>query len=248
MAGDLVKQSKTEPKAIILAAGVGNRLRSVTDDPKCLLNINGAPLLERYVDALDYLGISDIVIVVGYKKEKIIEFVKECNFQGNIKFIENPDFTKGSILSLYMARDELDGNVIVMDSDVYFEIEILAKLMDTNQENAVVVDTTSCSFGEEMMVGATNGRISDMARTLSGNFDVIGEGVGFYKLNNQACEELKWILEEQVKSGKHDRGYEDILPFLFQQIHFEPIIVDGLKWTEIDFKEDVYRAENLSKC
>ena len=243
-----MKQLKTELKAVILAAGVGNRLRSVTNDPKCLLNINGAPLLERYVEALDNLGISDIVLVIGYKKEKIIEFVKECNFQGNIKFIENPDFTKGSILSLFRARNELNGNVILMDSDVYFEIEILAKLIDTSQENLVAVDTTCRSFGEEMMVGATNERILDMARALSGKFNIIGEGVGFYKLNKQACEELKRILEEQVKLGKNDRGYEDILPLLFQRVHFKPMIVDGLKWTEIDFKEDIYQAENLSKC
>ena len=234
-------------KAIILVAGVGKRLRNVTDDPKCLLKINGVPLLGGYLNALEYLNILDIVMVVGYKKEKIIEFAKKYSFQGNIKFIENPDFTKGSILSLHRARNELDGNVILMDGDVYFEMEILTKLIDASEENLVAIDTTSCSAGEEMMVGVKHGRILDMARALAGNFDIIGEGIGFYKFNNLACEELKKILEEQVKLGKYDLGYEDILPFLFQRVHFKPIIVDGLKWIEIDFKDDVYQAENLSK-
>lgn len=234
-------------KAIILVAGIGKRLRNVTNDPKCLLEINGIPLLERYLNALEHLNILDIVMVVGYKKEKIIEFVKEYNFHGNIKFIENTDFTKGSILSLYRARNELTGNVILMDGDVYFEIEILKKLIDAKQENLVAIDTTSCSNGEEMMVGIKHGRILDMARVLPGNFDIIGEGVGFYKFNKQACEELKKILEEQVKLGKYDIGYEDIFSFLFQRIRFKHIIVDELKWIEIDFENDVFQAENLLK-
>jgi choline kinase len=232
-------------KTIILAAGVGKRLRSVIDNPKCLLKINGTSLLERYLKALATVNILDVVLVVGYKKEKIIKFADGLNFQGNIKFIKNPDFTKGSILSLYMARDELDGGILLMDGDVYFEPEILKRLINANQENLIAVDTTSSSSGEEMMVGVKDGRIIDMKRDLMGNYDMVGEAVGFYKFDKQACRELKQILEEQVKSGKHNLGYEDILPLLFQRVYFKPIIVDGLKWMEIDFEEDVIRAENM---
>ena len=70
--------------------------------------------------------------------------------------------------------------------------------------------------------------------------------MGFYKFSGQACEELREILAEQIELGERNSGYEDILPFLFQRIHFSPVIIDGLKWVEIDFEEDIHRAESLA--
>ncbi len=234
-------------KSVLLAAGVGKRLMSVTEAPKCLLKIDGVALLERYLSALEKVNILDVILVVGYKKEMITEFAKGLNFQGNIRFIENPDFTKGSILSLYKARDELDSDVLLMDGDVYFETGVLDKLVHANQENLAAIDSTSTSSGEEMMVGIKDGRILDMKRNLAGDYDMVGEAVGFYKFSKQAGEDLKKILEEQVELLRYDLGYEDILPVLFQRARFEPVIVDGLKWVEIDFEEDIYRAENLAR-
>ena len=233
-------------KSIILVAGVGKRLGGVTGSPKCLLEIAGVTLLERYLSALHKINILDVVMVVGYRKETIMEFTRGLNFLGNIKFIENPDFTQGSILSLYRATGELDGDVLLMDGDVYFESEVLKRLMNPEWGNLVAIDTTSSSSGEEVMVGIKEGRILDMKRNLLGDYDTAGEAVGFYKFNGQACTQLREILEEQVKLREYDLGYEDILPFLFQRIHFSPTIVDGLRWVEIDFEEDIGRAEDLA--
>ena len=232
-------------KAIILAAGIGKRLRDTTEEPKCLLKINGLPLLERYLGALEKAGIFNIVVVVGYCRESIIEFVANLNFPVDIKFIENPDFHKGSILSLYRAIGELSGDVLLMDGDVYFDPEILVRLVNREPGNLVAVDTTSTSTGEEMMVGIKNGQILDIKRKLVGNFDTSGEAVGFYRLDAQAGTGLREILEEQVKAGEHNLGYEDILPLLFQRLYFSPVIIDGLRWVEIDFEGDISRAEHL---
>jgi choline kinase len=234
-------------KAIILIAGVGKRLSDAKGDPKCLTKIDGIVLLERYFKALEKADIRDIVLVVGYKQEKIIEFTRQRDFKQNIKFIENPDFTRGSILSLNKAREELNNNVLLMDGDVYFEDDMLKALLSVKQENALAIDTTSRSTGEEMMVGVKNGRVMDMRRQLTGEYDTIGESVGFFRLNKQACKELKDIMTEKIKLDKYDLGYEDILPILFQKIYFKPIIIDGLKWVEIDFPEDIVRAEKLAR-
>jgi len=234
-------------KSIILIAGIGKRIRSVTEGPKCLLKISGVTLLERYLSALESMSVLDVVMVVGYQKERIIKFTEDLRFQGNIKFIENPDFTQGSILSLYRAKDELDGDSLLMDGDVYFESKVLKRLMEPDLGNLVAVDTTSSSSGEEMMVGIREGKIFDMKRNLVGSYDTVGEAVGFYRFNGQACIELRGILEEQVRLGKCEQGHEDILPILFQRAHFSPVIVDGLRWVEIDFEDDVHRAENLAK-
>ncbi len=234
-------------KSIILLAGAGKRLRGTTENPKCLLGIGGMTLLERYLSALGEMNISDVALVVGYKKEMIIKLVKDINSHHNLKFIENPDFQKGSILSLYRASDELEEDTLLMDGDVYFEAEVLARLVNSEKENLIAIDTTSSSSGEEMMVGVKQGRIIDMKRDLTGNYDSVGEAVGFYKFNKQAGGELKQILAEQIKLRKNNLGYEDILPLLFKRVIFEPVIVDGLKWLEIDFEEDVRRAEELTR-
>jgi len=226
---------------------VGKRLSGAQGDPKCLTKINGTALLERYLRALEKINIYEVVLVIGYKKEKITEFVKGIDFHGNIKFIENPDFTQGSILSLNRARKELDKDVILMDGDVYFDNVLLDKFIGTNKENMIAIDTTSSSSGEEMMVGVKNGRVMDMQRHLIGEYDIVGEAVGFYKFNKKACRELKKILEEQIKQKEYNLGYENVLPILFNKVHFEPVIIDGLKWVEIDFQEDIIRAEKLVK-
>ncbi|UCH43077.1 MAG: phosphocholine cytidylyltransferase family protein [Dehalococcoidales bacterium] len=232
-------------KAIILAAGIGKRLRGATGEPKCLLKISGLTLLERYLSALEKAGILDVVIVVGYRQEMIVDFVGKLNFPGGIKFIENPDFQKGSILSLNRAVGELEGDVLLMDGDVYFETEILARLVNEERADLVAVDTTSKSTGEEMMVGINAGRILDIKRELAGNFDTSGEAVGFYRLGAKASTMLREILTEHVEAGEHNLGYEDILPFLFQSLHFRPLTIDGLRWVEIDFEEDIARAESI---
>ncbi len=234
-------------KAIILIAGVGKRLSGATGDPKCLTKIDGVALLERYFRTLEKVNIRDIVLVVGYKKERIMEFVKGMHFKGNTKFVDNPDYTQGSILSLNKAAQELNGDILLMDGDVYFEDVLLEKLTGTDNENIIAIDTTSSSSGEEMMVGVKNGRILDMQRRLVGDYDTVGEAVGFYKFNNQACKELKKIMTEQIKLKKYDQGYENILPILFRKVYFEPVIIDVLKWVEIDFPEDIVRAEKLAK-
>ncbi len=234
-------------KAIILIAGVGKRLSSAQGDPKCLTKINSVALLERYLRALEKINIRDVVLVVGYNKERIITFARGVDFKGSIKFIENPDFTQGSILSLHKASKELDKDALLMDGDVYFEDALLEKFIKIDKENIIVIDTTSSSSGEEMMVGVKNGRVLDMQRHLTADYDCVGEAVGFYKFNRQACQELKKIMAAQIKLKKYELGYENILPILFQKVYFEPVIIDGLKWVEIDFKEDVLRAEKLAK-
>ncbi len=95
-------------KVIILAAGVGKRMSAVTDEiPKCLTKIGDKMLLERHLEIISLLGIKDIVFVVGHFKEKIKEAVEKDNNGFNIKYIENEQHTKGSVLSLWYAGDDV---------------------------------------------------------------------------------------------------------------------------------------------
>jgi choline kinase len=233
-------------KAIVLAAGVGNRLRSVTGVPKCLIEIDDTTLLERYLGALETLGVCDVVIVVGYHQEMVGRLVSSFDFHGSLTLILNPRFIRGSVLSLDCASEHLSGDVLLMDGDVYFEDELLRRVVDTPESNTVAIDTTSSSTGEEMMVGASAGRIVDMRRDLSGEYELVGEAVGFYRLGPESCEELRGIVSARVSAGDIDIGYEEVLPQLFALVPFSPVVIDGLRWVEIDFPEDIQRAGDLA--
>jgi choline kinase len=229
-------------KAIILAAGVGKRLRSVIDSPKCLIEINGKTLIQRYLEVLQGVNIKEIVIVVGYKKEKVKDAVDKISFSGRVNFIENPEYKRGSILSLWKARGELNENVVLMDGDVYFEQEVFGRLVNSKFKNCLIIDTTSKNEGEEVMVGIKNNRIEAIGRGLNDNFDVIGEWVGFMKISKNATAHLKQILKAGIELQEYEKGYEDVLPELFKQVDFNFELVDGLNWVEIDFPEDVKKA------
>ena len=78
-----------------------------------------------------------------------------------------------------------------------------------------------------------------------GLITLVGEAVGFFKLNNRACVELKLLLNEYINLGKNEIGYEDLFPLLFERVNFSAVAIDEFKWTEIDFEDDVYKAEAM---
>ena len=128
-------------KAIIIAAGPSNRLRPLTDDvPKCMLKINGKPILQNTIDLFRGHGINDISVIKGYKKEKI-------NFP-NITYFENTDFLNNNILhSLIFARAKLEEaiktneNVVATYSDIWYNDSVVKALLESKEAISSIVDT-----------------------------------------------------------------------------------------------------------
>ena len=232
-------------KAIILAAGVGNRLKGYFDEPKCLLKINGKTLIARYLGELDRLGVKDAAIVVGYKKEKIMEEVSALNARPEVTFVENADYTKGSIMSLYAAKKEINDDIILMDADVYFEPEVLKRIVRSKHRDCLLIDRSSKNDGEAVMAGIIGGRVIALERGLKGDYDALGEWVGFTRLSENTAKAFLGFITEKISCGVTDIGYEDCVSDLLKKTEIACEYADGLKWTEIDFKEDVKRAEQF---
>ena len=121
-------------KALILAAGIGKRLK--VSLPKILLRIGNRSLLERHYDNLLSLGVKKIGIVVGYKSQYLIKCIKEIDKKKKIKIIKNPKYKLGSIVSLVSASSFFyeRGELILMDGDVLYDKKILKKLIDTKKK------------------------------------------------------------------------------------------------------------------
>jgi len=121
-------------KAIIIAAGMGSRLGKLTKDiPKCMLKVAGKSMLERQVEVLRNKGIDDIIVVKGYKGDKI-------DLPG-ITYVENLDWENNNILaSLFYAEKYMDGGFIFSYSDIIYDGQIVEKLLTDNTYISIVVD------------------------------------------------------------------------------------------------------------
>lgn len=235
-------------RAVIFAAGVGRRLEADFVGPKCLLPVGGMPLVERHLLALREHRIAEVLLVLGYRGERVVECVRALRGIPPVRFIQNPDYEQGSILSLWCARDALEDDVIIMDSDVYFESEVLRRLIRSPHEDVILVDTTVTGLGEEYMAGLREGRVLELGRRLKGDYPLVGEYVGFTRLSAATAFRVGTLLAETVAAGRLDLGYEAPLERHVAQtpMPYEP--VDGLRWIEIDFPEDVERARVLARA
>lgn len=231
-------------KAVILAAGVGKRLWEVTQHhPKCLIEIGGRSLLHRYLESLVSVGIRRAEIVVGYKQEMIRAAVEQDCCGVNVTFLVNEQFHRGSISSLWIARTALDDDSIVMDADVLFHPEILRRLVASPCENALLMDETVQQTGEECMVVVAGGRVIALTKNMPERYDYAGEGVGFLRVRHADTPHVVSSLRGYIDRGSWDMEYEDALRPYFHDVRVGYERIGGLPWTEIDFIEDVRKAE-----
>lgn len=147
-------------RAIIMAAGLGNRMRPITDTvPKPLIKINGKPIIERMIEQLIQEDITDVSIVVGYMKDQF-EYLKE---KYNVNIIVNPYYeTCNNISSLYMARNLLDKNVLILDGDqIINNSDILEKQFAESGYNAVWTEKQT----NEWLMTVQDGKVISCSRT-----------------------------------------------------------------------------------
>lgn len=231
-------------KAIILAAGVGKRLRTLSNGvPKCLISIGGRTLLSRYLDNLARVGIDQVVLVVGYQHTRIREAAQAEPFGCSIRFLLNDQYERGSIISFWKARVEFDDDVIVMDADVLYHPKILRCLVESPMENALLMDETVQQKTEECMVAVRRERVIALSKTLPVDYDCAGEGVGFLKVRRDHLPHLVESVQSHIEAGQVDMEYEDALKDFFRKVFVGCERIGGLPWIEIDYPEDIHRAE-----
>ena len=230
-------------RAIVLVAGVGWRLKPYTETtPKCLMEIGGKSLLRRYLDAFAALGVDEAVLVVGHLKEQIMAEASRGPAEVEVRSVTNEQFTRGNILSLWHARHEFDDDILIMDGDVLYPRELLARLIASPDSNAIAVDERYQDTGEEQKVVCEDGWVVEVTKKISSDPRVRGEAVGILRLSADAAEVLRGILEEFIETGKDSLEYEDALRELAAEVPIGVVEVGDLPWIEIDFEEDLARA------
>ena len=226
---------------VILAAGPGTRFNGGGVQPKCLASFDGQPLIELQLRALRRCGVQDITVVVGFEAQRVRQ---ACG--PGIRFIENPRFVEtNSLYSLWLARAVLQTGFVVMNCDVLFPTVMLADLLASQHQNALLVSYPEAGDpplgDEEMKVRVRKGRVVEIGKDLSiARSD--GENVGVVKFGPDGARRLIPVMERIVASG----SVRDWAPRAFAEFAREnplyAIGTRGLPWTEIDTPDDYERA------
>lgn len=235
-------------KAIILAAGIGSRLRPMTNyKPKTLVEVNGKPMLKYIVDSLVNNDVEEIIVCTGFESRKIVNFCKTEYPYVDFTFVDNKDFeTTNNLYSLYLAREHLTGDFILMNADLVFDSDIIAKLIST-PTGSICVDKDRY-LEESMKVTVTeSGLINRISKQVPAE-DSYGCSIDIYKLLNDQAELLRERLIEVIEVKNHRNEWtETLLDTLMSSgaLDLYPMDIGTCKWFEIDNYDDLLEAEIL---
>ena len=229
-------------KAIILAAGNGLRLKGTTGgSPKCLLDVGGITLIARQIRALRLVGISDIVVVVGYGAGMV-----RATCGPALSYVTNDRFeTTNSLFSLWLAREHLSKGFIVLNADVLFDTRILATLLASRHENALLFEPVTkqpSELGEEeMKVRITGGRVVEISKLIDPSI-ADGENVGIAKFGPSGAKLIIRHMARILSRGDYHAWVPQAFQAFAEGQSLFAISTAGYPWIEIDFPEDYHKA------
>ncbi len=228
--------------AVILAAGMGTRLRGEVEDyPKGFLRLGQQPIIEESIERLGAAGIRDIVIVTGHCADHYDRLA--ARQVGLVRTVHNPQFAdSGSMYSLYCARDLVEGDFLLLESDLIYEQRALTELLVDPAPDAILLSGPTAA-GDEVWVETRDGSLVAMSKD-SGSLGglVAGELVGISKISAELFALMQEIAGEAFKTTLHYDYETDCLVAagLRRAIHC-PVVPD-LAWSEIDDPDHLQRA------
>jgi len=248
--------NKSKTKALIVAAGLGSRLKGHTENtPKCMLDFGGKTLLQKQLLSYKKNGVDDISLIRGYKKNKI-------NYKG-IRYFDNDDYKDNNILnSIFYGEEAINGNIIISYSDILFEPFVVKRAMEADHDISVIVDVDWRDYyinrkdhplsEAENVIFNSNNEVVKIGKIASEKEEVHGEFIGMIKLNHRGCEILRQNFH-RVKKIYWNKPFQRAK--IFQKAYLTDMIQElvdiGIKvhcviiergWKEIDTVEDYKKA------
>lgn len=241
-------------QAIILAAGMGKRLKELTSEAtKCMVKVNGVAMIDRMLGALDKLKLSRIVIVVGYEGQKLMNYIDSLGISTPIIYINNTVYDKtNNIYSLYLAKDYLiKEDTLLLESDLVFEEAVLQKLIRNPYPSLVLVDKFESWMDGTVVTLDENDNIQSFVAKREFDFNKTNEyykTVNIYKFSKEFSE-LYYVpfLEIYCKALGTNEYYEQVLKVItfLEDPHIKAVKLTGEKWYEIDDIQDLDIAETI---
>lgn len=236
-------------KAVILAAGFGSRIRPLTDNKhKSMLEVAGQPILGRMLENVQAAGITDVVVITGYREDEVKEFISK-NYPGlRVTFKKNEKYLDTNTgYSLLLTREFVEGHDFVkFDADVVFEKAILEKLL-ASSVSALCIDRNIHLDAEEVkVITSENGHVLQVGKKLD-THKANGESIGIEKITADAGKVLFAELDSLLQDKKNRQEYYDdsYTTLVNKGVPFEAVDITGLKWVEIDTHADYKRAHEM---
>lgn len=227
--------------AVILAAGMGTRLRGVTGNqiPKGFLPVDGTPLIERSIRLLRSCGIEKVYIVTGNLSEFYENLAKENKY---IITTKNDDYaTTGSMASLACLNGIIEEDFLLLESDLIYEKRALIEAINFDKDDCILVSGKTNS-GDEVYISVKENECLHQASKIKSEVDfVYGEWVGISKVSYKLFKELvKYynLINEEIH-------YEDALVGVGKNVDVPTYKIDDLIWAEIDDPDHLDRVNTM---
>jgi len=241
-------------KAIILSAGQGRRLLPLTENrPKCLIPLSGRPVLEWQLRNLAAAGVDEAVVVTGFGADQVEAALMTMQL-GDIAVstLHNPFFAHADNLgSCWVARDEFDGEMLLLNGDTLFETAIAERLV-AHRPTApitVTIDRKAVYDSDDMKVQVEGDRLVAIAKTLDMSV-VGGESIGFLRFEAEGAALFRDTVERAMR---HPDGLKQWYLSVIDGLAKTPgqvgvFSIEGLAWGEMDFPADVKRNERMTSA
>lgn len=241
-------------QAVILAAGMGKRLKDLTrDNTKCMVKVNGVTLIERMLRQLDDLSLEQIVIVIGYRGDDLRDYISTLDIRTKITYVSNPVYdTTNNIYSLYLAKDHLlNDDTLLLESDLIFEDKVLDILISDKRDTVALVDKYESWMDGTCVVINSDDEITRFVPSTKFKYsecDKYYKTVNIYKFSRVFSEKLYVpFLEAYSKALGNNEYYEQVLRVITMLDHPEikALRLSGQKWYEIDDVQDLDIASSM---
>ena len=241
-------------QAVILAAGMGKRLKELTrNNAKCMVEVNGITLIERALRILDKKGLSKIVVVVGFEGQKLTDFINSLHIKTPIIFVDNEIYDKtNNIYSLLLAKDYLvHEDTLLLESDIIFEEGLIDTLLDDPRETLALVDKFASWMDGTCMELDEDDSIRDF---IPGKYLKFEEKEHYYKTVNIYKFSKHFsaniyipFLEAYFKAMGVNEYYESVIRLIsmLEKSEIKAKRLSGQTWYEIDDVQDLDIASTL---
>lgn len=241
-------------QAVILAAGMGKRLGELTqNNTKCMVKVNGVPLIDRLLTQLSRLDLNKVVIVIGYEGEKLRQYIGDSYNGLKIEYINNPIYDKtNNIYSLSLAKKELsEDDTILVESDLIFEDSIFDMVVNSEYKNvAVVAKYASWMDGTMVRIDNEDNIVNFIPKKAFRyeDIDLYYKTVNIYKFSKEfSKDQYIPFLEAYIHTLGENEYYEQVLRVitLLDNCDLKALVLGDENWYEIDDIQDLDIAETI---
>lgn len=241
-------------QAIILAAGMGKRLKELTNNnTKCMVKVNGVSMIDRMLHQIDKKKLNRIIIVVGYEGKKLIDYIDTLNIKTPITYIENSIYDKtNNIYSLSLAKKELcEDDTLLFESDLIFEDSVIDLLLEDERETLALVDKYQSWMDGTCVKITSDDTIESFVPGKLFKFSEINDyykTVNIYKFSKSFSinKYVPFLVAYQKVLGENEY-YEQVLRVItmLDEPEIKAKRLNGQLWYEIDDIQDLNIAESM---